>query len=73
MAAESKTSLIVLPKVKDGISNKGVYTFTIEDADVSVVNAIRRTILTDIPTVVFDTTKENVEFSVNTCKFIMKF
>ena len=33
-----------------------------------VVNAVRRTILTDIPTVVFDTTKENVEFSVNTCK-----
>ena len=68
MAAESKTSLIVLPKVKDGINNKGVYTFTIEDANVSVVNAVRRTILTDIPTVVFDTTKENVEFSVNTCK-----
>ena len=66
--AESKTSLIVLPKVKDGISNKGVYTFTIEDADVSVVNAIRRTILSDIKTVVFDTTKENVEFERNTCK-----
>ena len=66
--AESKTSLFVLPKVKDGISNKGVYTFTIEDANVSVVNAVRRTILSDIPTVVFDTTKENIEFQVNTCK-----
>ena len=66
--AESKTSLIVLPKVKDGVNNKGVYTFTIEDANVSVVNAIRRTILTDIPAVVFDTSKENIEFQVNTCK-----
>lgn len=66
--AESKTSLIVLPKVKDGINNKGVYSFTIEDTNVSVVNAVRRTILSDIPMVVFDTDKENIEFSVNTCK-----
>lgn len=66
--AESKTSLIVLPKVKDGINNKGVYSFTIEDSNVSVVNALRRTILSDIQMVVFDTDKENIEFSVNTCK-----
>tara|TARA_R110002074_G_scaffold46134_2_gene119015 strand:- start:120 stop:1253 length:1134 start_codon:yes stop_codon:yes gene_type:complete len=66
--SESKSSLIVLPKVKDGINNKGIYTFTIEDANVSVANAVRRTMLSDIPAVVIDTTKENIEVEINTCK-----
>lgn len=68
MGESKNTSLIVLPKVKDGIENKGLYTFTIEDANVSIVNAVRRTILSDIPNVVFDTNKDATNFEINTCK-----
>ena len=68
MGESKNTSLIVLPKVKDGIENKGLYTFTIEDANVSIVNAVRRTILSDIPNVVFDTSKDATNFEINTCK-----
>ena len=70
MGESKKTSLIVLPKVKDGIENKktGELTFVLEDTNVSIANALRRTILSDIPTVVFDTSKENIYIEKNTCR-----
>jgi DNA-directed RNA polymerase subunit L len=43
-------------KVTDLKEEDGVLTFTISNIDVSYVNAIRRTILSDIPLVVFKTT-----------------
>ena len=49
----------------------GRMTFTITNIDVSYVNAIRRTILSDIPIVVFKTTpyeENNVSITVNTSR-----
>lgn len=43
-------------KVTDIKEEDGLLTFTISDIDVSYVNGIRRTILSDIPIVVFKTT-----------------
>ena len=70
MGESKKTSLIVLPKVKDGIENKKTaeLTFVLEDCNVSIANALRRTILSDIPTVVCDTSKENIYIEQNTCR-----
>ena len=70
MSESKTTSLIVLPKVKDGLENSKtkLLTFTLENANVSVANALRRTILSDIPTVVFDTSKENIQITKNTCR-----
>jgi len=68
MSESKNTSIIVLPKVKDGVENKGILTFTLEDANVSIANALRRTIISDIPTVVFDTSKENIHIFTNTCR-----
>lgn len=70
MSESKTTSFIVLPKVKDGLENSKtkLLTFTLENANVSVANAMRRTILSDIPTVVFDTSKENIQITKNTCR-----
>jgi DNA-directed RNA polymerase subunit L len=43
-------------KISDLKEEDGIMTFTISNTDVSYVNAIRRTILSDIPIVVFKTT-----------------
>ena len=43
-------------KISDLKEQDGIMTFTISNTDVSYVNAIRRTILSDIPIVVFKTT-----------------
>lgn len=43
-------------KITNLIDNDGVLTFTISSIDVSYVNGLRRTILADIPIVVFKTT-----------------
>ena len=69
MAESKNTSIIALPKVKDGIINKGVLTFTIDDCNVSIANALRRTILSDIPTIVFDTNKDKINITSNTTRF----
>ena len=42
-------------KISDLKEENGKTTFTISNIDVSYVNAIRRTILSDIPIVVFKT------------------
>ena len=63
------TTVISLPVVKHGIENHGVYSFTLEDANVSVANALRRVILSDIKTVVFDTSPETINIIENTSRF----
>ena len=42
-------------KIADFKEEDGILTFTIYNTDVSYVNALRRTILSDIPIVVFKT------------------
>ena len=51
---------IVEPKVEITGETKNSYKFTIYNTNVSVVNAIRRTILTDIDTVVIDPNNINI-------------
>jgi DNA-directed RNA polymerase subunit L len=50
--------------------NNGELSFTLSGVDTSVANAIRRTIMSDIQTIVFRTFGEenNVAFTANTCR-----
>ncbi len=66
--AETKTS-VNLPVVKHGSENKGILTFTLENTNVSIANALRRTILSDIDTVVFNTNNDNINIEKNTTRF----
>ena len=67
---ESKTVVkLQSPSVKDGIENKGVLTFTLENCNLSVANAIRRVLLSDIETVVFDTNNTSINIVENTTRF----
>ena len=57
-------------KIADLKEENGIVTFTLSDTDVSYVNALRRTILSDIPIVVFKTTpheenKANITFNTS--------
>ena len=59
-------------KDKNEETNTNTYTFTVETSNVCFVNAIRRTILTDIPTIVFKCfpyEETNVDFIKNTTKY----
>ena len=59
------------PKIKDLIEEKGELRFTLIEANVSIANALRRTIISDINTVVFKTFphEENKSvFIVNTTR-----
>ena len=60
-------STIPMPNVKDSLEKKGVLHFTMENTNVSVANALRRTILSDIETVVMNPKDSN--FLVNTTRF----
>ena len=44
-------------------------SFTIENVDRSIINAIRRTLLKDIPVFVFDTRHEHCIIDINTTRF----
>lgn len=55
------------PKITDIGENNDIYTFTLSNVNVSFANAIRRTILTDIPTLGFYTET----FDKNDCNIIM--
>ena len=58
-------------KITDLKEENGVMTFTLKGCDVSYANAIRRTIISDIPTVVFKTTpyeKNKSKFITNTTR-----
>jgi len=65
----TSTTTIELPEVEHGGENKGVLTFTIKNSNVSIVNAIRRVILSDLPIVVFDTDNQTINIPVNTTRF----
>lgn len=57
-----------LPNVKEDASeSKGVLKFTLENANVSIANALRRTIISDIETVVMNPKDSN--FIINTTRF----
>ena len=71
--AEEKSTVISLPEVENGTQNKGILTFTLKNTNVSVANALRRVILSDIATVVIDTDNETINISENTTRFTMKF
>ena len=66
---DTSTTVITLPKVTHGIENKGVYSFTLENANVSIANALRRVILSDIETVVFNTDNDSISILENTTRF----
>ena len=67
--SDTSTTVVTLPKVSHGIENKGVYSFTLENANVSIANALRRVILSDIETVVFNTDNDSIEILENTTRF----
>jgi len=59
------------PIVSDISEEENIFNFTISNFNVSYANAIRRVILSDIPTVVFRTSphdKNDATFLVNTCR-----
>ena len=59
------------PVVLDITENNNILTFTISDINVSYANALRRVILSDIPTVVFRTTpyeKNDATIEINTSR-----
>ena len=74
--AETKSSL-PLPTIENQQENFGTYEFRISNCNVSVVNAIRRTLITDIPIVCFNVEDYNdvnsdlktIQFYSNTTSF----
>ena len=60
------------PKIENVSETNDMLTFTVSGINVSLANAIRRTILSDIPTVVFKTSpieKNQATIHVNTTRF----
>jgi len=59
------STLDITPVVKESVENKkGILEFTIQNADVSIINGLRRTLLTKIPTSVIDSKQS--QFHKNT-------
>ena len=54
------------PSVNITSDDKTILKFTLKDVDVSIVNGLRRTLLENIPTAVFE--KSNIEFISNTSR-----
>ena len=54
------------PSVNITSDDKTILQFTLKDVDVGIVNGLRRTLLEDIPTAVFE--KENILFITNTSR-----
>ena len=69
LAEVQVNTTITLPKVTHGLENKGIYSFTLENANVSVANALRRVIISDIETVIFDTNNDSINIIENTTRF----
>jgi DNA-directed RNA polymerase subunit L len=67
--AEDSTTTIRLPVVNHGVENKGVLSFTLENTNVSIANALRRVLLSDIEAVVFDTDNDKINVYENTTRF----
>ena len=60
------------PKISSKRESDDVLTFTIDGVNVSIVNAVRRTLITDIPSVVFHTfpySENKCEIAKNTTRF----
>jgi DNA-directed RNA polymerase subunit L len=60
------------PQIDKIVEKEGVLTFSLSGVNVSLANAIRRTVLSDIPTVVFKTSPNednNSKILVNTTRF----
>ena len=64
-------SSIILPSVKESEETDGELSFILENCNVSIANALRRTIFSDINTVVMETSleKDHVKFYKNTTRF----
>ena len=71
--SKSKSNEIPLPIISNNVENKkGIMTFTISNTNVSVVNALRRTILSDIEVVCMKTSpysEDLITFHSNTSRF----
>ena len=65
----TSTTTIELPEVEHGGENKGILTFTLKNTNVSIVNAIRRVILSDLEIVVFNTDNDSISIPINTTRF----
>ena len=60
-------SKIPVPNVSSSNEESGLLKFTVDSVNVSIVNAIRRTILSDIPVIVLDTlSKDSINITKNT-------
>ena len=68
-SVDDSTTVIALPVVKHGSENKGILTFTLENTNVSIANALRRVLLSDIKTVVINTDKDSINIIKNTTRF----
>tara|TARA_B100001063_G_scaffold52620_1_gene46545 strand:- start:2328 stop:3488 length:1161 start_codon:yes stop_codon:yes gene_type:complete len=64
-------SSLILPSIKVSEEKDGILSFTLENANVSVANALRRTILSDVNTVVMDTSLDAKHINIikNTTRF----
>ena len=64
-------SSIKLPNVKESIEINNTLSFTLENTNVSIANAIRRTLLSDINVVVMDGSleKNDIKIHKNTTRF----
>ena len=64
LSLSKSPSSISLPNIKNSDENDGLLTFTINNCNVSVANALRRTLISDIDTVIID----NIKIHKNTTK-----
>ena len=70
--AKEQESSISLPSIINATESANLLQFQVDDIDTSIINALRRTILTDIPCFVFRTFPDNENQTVihkNTCRF----
>ena len=69
---EGQESNISLPKIINATENGNMLQFQVDNIDTSIINALRRTILMDIPCFVFRTFPDDENQTVinkNTCRF----
>ncbi len=57
LSLSKSPSSISLPNIKNSDENDNILTFTIDNCNVSIANALRRTLLSDIDTVIIDDVK----------------
>lgn len=71
-ASPDITSSINLPNISKATEDNGVLEFQVDNIDTSIINAIRRTLLSDIPCFVFKTFPDSENEAIihkNTCRF----